>query len=160
VSQAEIASLVAEQVTTYAATRTDTPRVALVGRAESLAAELARLVDLPVEAGTASGAEPAPSPHVAVVWLDDGGQADDETRAVLSQSAELLHPGGRLVVIGYVVSAPAGPANPSLAELVEKVHEATGELVHVEELRSFRCDTEPWSRGVLLGLTCLHAGRV
>jgi hypothetical protein len=158
VSQADIATLVAEQVTAYAATRSDAPRVALPGRAATLGGELARLVDIQVD--SRSAAATSPSPHVAVVWLDDGGQSEDERSGVLQEAAGLLHPGGRLVVVGYVVTPPGGPENPSLAELVGALHEATGTLVHLEEVRSFRCGAEPWSRGVVLALTCLHVGRI
>ena len=158
---AEIATLVAEQVTAYVATRSDAPRVALPGRAATLGPELTRLIDVPVDVGT-GGTEtrPVPSPHVAVVWLDDGGTARDERLALLREAARLLHPGGRLVVVGYVVTPPGGAVNPSLGVLLEELHEATGMMVHLEELRSFRCAPQAWSRGVLLGLTYLHTERI
>ncbi len=65
------------------------------------------------------------------------------------------------MVVGYVVvTPPGGAANPSIAALIQDLHEATGTMVHLEELRSFRCGVQPWSRGVLLGLTYLHTGRI
>jgi hypothetical protein len=138
--------------------------VGVLGRSATLAphierAAAGRVLDYSVRAADSVPAPPE-SPHAVVVWLEDGGQSAAERGDVLGQALALLHPGGRLVVVGYVVTEPAGDENPRIGELVEEIMGASHALVHVDELRSVRWGAEPMSRGVLIGLTSLQVGRV
>jgi hypothetical protein len=126
-------------------------------------APLARHIERATDAGVRdySAGHPAPeSPHVVVVWLRDGGQTPTERIEILSRALSLLHPGGRVVLVGNVVTEPGGEANPTISALVEEILHASHTLVHVEELRAVRWGTEPLARGVLISLTSLRTGRI
>jgi hypothetical protein len=133
--------------------------VGVLDRSAVLARHVERATDANVH--DYSAGRPAPeSPHVVVVWLRDGGQTTIERTDVLSRALSLLHPGGRLVVVGNVVTEPGGEANPTISALVEEILNASNTLVHVEELRAVRWGTERLARGVLISLTSLRTGRI
>lgn len=139
------------------------PVVSLPGRAGHLAGPLTAASGLDVRAETVhpdpEKSDPFPSPDTVVCWLDDGGQPGAERRALLATAMARLHPGGRLVLVGYVVTAPGVDENPSLSTLVEELTDAAGTMLHLTELRSVQWPGEPWSRGVLLEATSLAGGR-
>lgn len=95
------------------------------------------------------------SPSCTVVWLADGGQPGHERVALVRDAVAGLGPGGRLVLVGHVVSRPGGPTNPSFGQLVEEVGAASSGALHVDEVRSVRLSDEPWARAVIVGATRL-----
>lgn len=130
--------------------------IGFVGRAGELGGPVATrhaLYDV-----TASPDEP-PAPDALVVWLDDGLQSTGERATLLSRARELLHPGGRLVVVGYVVNRPDGPVNPAISTLAEELNASFGGMLQVDDLRSVRWRGELLSRGVVIAGTALGAGR-
>ncbi|GAA5151944.1 hypothetical protein GCM10023340_31420 [Nocardioides marinquilinus] len=99
-----------------------------------------------------------PSPHAGVVWFADGGEQDDARRhAALAEAHRRLDPGGRLLVVGWVVDGPQG-RNPSVSALCTQVLDATGGAVHLDELRGFRHPADPMTRAVLTAWTRLGPG--
>jgi hypothetical protein len=99
-----------------------------------------------------------PGPHVAVVWLDDGGQGSAARLALFRTALDRVPPGKRLVVLGYVVTAPGGRPNPSVSDVVSELDAVFGGSLHVHELRSLQLEGEPWSRAVVLAATRLGPG--
>ncbi len=98
-----------------------------------------------------------PSPEALVVWFADG-QSEVVRHALLTRARDLLHPGGVLIVVGYAVTVPGGPPNPSVSELVVELGDVFGAMLHVEELRSVRWRGDSLSRGVILTATSLRGG--
>lgn len=96
------------------------------------------------------------SPDAVVILLRDGGQTSQERLDLLRDAEGWLQPGGVLVVAAHVVTRPDGEPNPSLSQLVEEIHEATGTAVHLQELRSVRWLGESLTRGVVLRFTSLR----
>ncbi|GII97637.1 hypothetical protein CLV28_1995 [Sediminihabitans luteus] len=102
---------------------------------------------------TARRAEPGAHgcAHAAVVLLlDDAPTETADVRAAIDEAMRALTPGGSLVVVGDVVTAPGGPARPWLSELCTVVDAAAGGAVSVEEIRAVRWPGEILTRGVLL----------
>jgi hypothetical protein len=147
------------------------PLLGFVGRASALAGLVSSSVVSSAYAvySIEPGADPLattgvelakPTPHMVVVWLDDGGQSSEDRKALLSSSFDLLHPGGALIVLGYAVTEPGQSENPSISTLVRELSSACGEMVHVDEVRSIRWGGESLSRGVLIAATSLRVGRI
>jgi len=136
-------------------------RVALLGEtrhwhlrlARTLRAEVygADMVDRPGPDGF-----PRVSPGAALVAFRDGGQTTEERLTMLATAHDVLSPGGALVVLAHVVDTEDGRPNPSIGQLVEEVHEATGHLVHLEEMQSVRWTGDRMTRGVVLRFTSLR----
>jgi hypothetical protein len=99
---------------------------------------------------------PLSGPSAVVVSLRDGGQSREERLDMLTRASNALERGGTLLVVGDVVHSLRGEPNPSLLELIEEIHLATGHGIHLEELRSMRWPGESLSRGVLIRATSLR----
>ncbi|MBS44926.1 MAG: hypothetical protein CMH83_17520 [Nocardioides sp.] len=175
----QAARVVADALAVDARDPENPPVVELVGRAEQLAPTLRHLTGLPLQrhlpmthrddpdAATGADAEArrlppgllVPSPHVTVAWFDDGGQPTVARTTVLRDALGRLHPGGRLVLLAYAVTAPGGAANPPVSQVVEELMTASFGALHVDELRSVRWGEESMARGVLVTATRLGRGR-
>ena len=99
-----------------------------------------------------------PAPHALVLWLPDGGQPAAERAELLGRARDLLHPGGLLVVLGCVVTAPGAPPNPSISRLTEELDAAFGGMIQVREVQSVHWRGESMSRGVVIGAVSLRGG--
>lgn len=137
-------------------------RVGFLGRAAD--------IDGPVTAGLRCGSarfeleasdDQPPAPSAVAIWLEDGGQTSRERRALFERARDLLHPGGRLMVLGYVVTAASGAENPRISALVEEINDVFGGCIQFDEVQSVQWQGETMSRSVLLGGSSLVSrGRI
>ena len=145
---------------------TSTPLVALDGDARCWNRQIARLSATKVTAlddvvaAPADEAFPVPSPDAVVLVLPDGGQTPQDRKVRLGMAFDVLPPGGQLVVDAHVVDSDYGLTNPTIGQLLEEIHEATGTAVHLEELRAVRRPGDRYTRGVVLRYTSLKVGAV
>lgn len=102
-----------------------------------------------------AAADIRPSPHAALVLLRAGASPQDRAVTVREALARLV-PGGALVVVADVVTELDAPVAPSISQLLEEIHHATGMAVSLEELRSLRWPGDSRARSVALRFSSLR----
>ena len=136
------------------------PLLGFLGDARDLGGPVASALSVPRHAAypTEPATDDPPAPHALVLWLPDGGQPAAERAELLGRARDLLHPGGLLVVLGCVVTAPGAPPNPSISRLTEELDAAFGGMIQVREVQSVHWRGESMSRGVVIGAVSLRGG--
>ena len=128
------------------------PRVLCHGTLATADALHARLA----EEGLLAGNEQAPDEtSEPVVLVGIAEEPPSKCRGILAEAVKDLTPNCWLVVAGWVVRRPGGPAVPSVSELIGMLNDVTGLAIHAEEVRSIHAPGEIFTRGLVLRLRAL-----